>query len=238
MTASSRQPPGIVVGLRAEARLVAAAASRERVHEALQVRCAFGDATQVAALVDAGAPALVSFGLAGGLDPSLTPGTLVLADSVVLPSGDAVATDPDWRERIRRKLAPTLAPVVAPVVGSDEPIIEPAAKAGLWRRTAAAAVDTESHVAARAARQAGLALLVLRAIADPAGGRLPPAVRHGIAPGGRVRPLAVFSNALLVPSQIPDLIRLARDARAGMASLRRAVDMLGVRFGFEEASAG
>ncbi len=202
------------------------------------MRCAFGDAKQATALVDSGAPALVSFGLAGGLDPSLAPGTLVLADSVVLPGGDVMATDSEWRERIRQKLAPTLAPIVAPMIGSDEPIAEPAAKTDLWRRTGAAAVDTESHAAARAARQAGLPFLILRAIADPAGGRLPPAVRHGIAPGGRMRPLVVLGSALLAPWQIPDLIRLARDTRAGMTSLRHAVDLLGAGFGFEEVPAG
>lgn len=238
MTAPSHRPPGIVVGLRAEARIVAVAARRERAHGAPNVRCAFGDPAQVAALAEAGVPALISFGLAGGLDPSLASGALVLADSVVLPNGDTLATDPAWRERVRMTLAPVLAPIVAPVVGSDELVGDLAGKASLWRRTAAAAVDTESHTTARVARQAGLALLVLRAIADPATGSLPPAVRRCVAPGGRLRPIAVVSSAVLVPSQVPDLIRLARHARAAMASLRRAVDVLGARFGFDDAPDG
>ena len=232
MTASSHRSPGIVVGLRAEARLVASAA------RVSNERCAFGDAAQVAALVDAGVPALVSFGLAGGLDPRLVPGTLVLADSVVLPNGDVVTTDSVWRERVRMKLAPLIAPVIAPVAGSDELVGEPAVKAGLWSRTGAAAVDMESHTVARAARRAGLAFLVLRTIADPASGPLPPAVQRGFAPGGRLRPIAVLGNAVLAPWQVPHLVRLARDARTGLANLRRAVEALGPQFGFDEGSVG
>ena len=200
--------------------------------------CAFGEPAQVMALVETGVPALVSFGLAGGLDPGLVPGTLVLAESVVLPNGDIVATDPVWRERVRMALAPGLTPVIAPVLGSDDLVADASAKAGLWRRTAAAAVDMESHTVARAAQGSGLALLVLRAIADPAAGVLPPAVRRGFAPGGRLRPMIVLGSAMLAPSQLSDLLRLARDARAGFSALRRAVDALGPQFGFRGPSAG
>jgi len=217
--------PGIVVGLRVEARIAA------------RKQCALGDPAKVAALVEAGVPALVSFGLAGGLDPRLAPGTLVLAASVVLPDGNIVTTDSVWRERVRVKLAPTLTPVVAPVAGSDELVEDATAKAGLWTRTAAAAVDMESHIAAQAATRAGLALLVLRAIADPAAGALPPVIRRGFASGGRLHPFAVIGGAVRAPSQIPDLIRLAREARSGLATLRRVVETLGPQFGFDGAPA-
>lgn len=232
MTESSRLPPGVVVGLRAEARIVAAAAPRTRA--ASHVCCAYGDPIKVATLAEAGVPALVSFGLAGGLDPNLSPGTLILADSVALPGGRTLTTDAAWRERVRVKLAPVLTPVIAPIVGSDDLLDNPAEKADLWRRTGAAAVDMESHTTAQVARKAGLALLVLRAIADPATGSLPPVVRRYAAPGGRLRPIAVLGGAFLKPSQVPDLIRLVRQTGAALASLRRAVDILGARFGFDD----
>jgi hopanoid-associated phosphorylase len=225
VTAAHHHLPGIVVGLRAEARIAA------------RKRYAFGDPAQVTALVEAGVPALVSFGLAGGLDPRLAPGTLVLADSVVLPDGNIVATDSVWRERVRMKLAPTITTVVAPVAGSDELVDDPTAKAELWTRTAAAAVDMESHIAVQAAERAGLALLVLRAIADPAAGALPPAIRRGFTPDGRLHLFAVLGSAARSPSQIPDLVRLARDARTALATLGRAVKALGPQFGFDGAPA-
>jgi hypothetical protein len=188
----------------------------------------------VAALVESGVPALVSFGLAGGLDLRHAPGTLVLADAVVLPNGEIVATDPVWRERVRMKLARLLTPVVAPIAGSDDLVEEPAAKAALRRVTDAAAVDMESHVVAQAARRSGLALLVLRAIADTASDPLPPAVRRGFAKHDGLMLSAVLASLVVAPSQVPDLVRLARNARAGLATLRHAADALGARFAFEE----
>src|SRR6266700_4272235 len=50
------------------------------------------------ALVDAGATALVSWGLAGGLDPGLQAGTICLPSVVVSRDGAAFATDLHWRE--------------------------------------------------------------------------------------------------------------------------------------------
>ncbi len=235
MTASPGRPVGVIVGLRAEARLVAAAAPRRGF---ANVHCASGDAARSVALVEAEAPALVSFGIAGGLDPALAPGALVLAHSVVMPGGDVVPTDHEWRERVRRTLAPAVTPVVAPVAGSLELVADPAAKAALWAQTSAAAVDMESHATAQAARRAGLPLLVLRAIADPANGRLPAVIRRGFAEDGRARPLAVLGSTLLAPSQIPNLICLARHAYSGMRSLRRAVEVLGPRFRFDETPVG
>ena len=226
MTAAAHHSPGLVVGLRAEARIAG------------MRRYAFGDVAQVKALVDAGVPALVSFGLAGGLDPRLEPGTLILADSVVLPDRSVVPTDSVWRERVRMKLAPTLTPIVAPIAGSDALVEDANAKAALRTRTADAAVDMESHIAVQAAGRAGLALLVLRAIADPAAVGLPPVIRRGFVPGGRLRLFAILGGTARSPSQIPGLIRLARDARTGFATLRRAVDALGPSFGFDGAPTG
>lgn len=182
-------------------------------------------------MASAGAPGLVSFGLAGGLDPDLAPGTLVLADSVILPEGGVVRTDTAWRERAHARLAPALAVMAAAVVGSDAIVAEPAAKSRLWRETGAVAADMESHGVARAAMRVGRPLLVLRAVADPATARIPPAALHAIAKTGHVRALSVMRDAVLAPAQILDLVRLAWHANAAMASLRRAVGLLGPEFG-------
>src|SRR5690606_29104245 len=116
-----------------------------RTHRESLVRCAYRDPGQVAALVDSGVPALISFGFAGGLDPGLRPGTLILASSIVLPNGSSLKTNFAWREHVRKRLSPILTPIVAPIAGSADLVSDPAEKAVLWRRTTAAAVDMESH---------------------------------------------------------------------------------------------
>ncbi len=57
------------------------------------------------ALVDAGATALVSWGLAGGLDPGLRAGTICLPSMVVSRDGATFATDLHWRENRRERHA-------------------------------------------------------------------------------------------------------------------------------------
>src|SRR5512135_2689308 len=67
-------------------------------------------AAGAAALIAQGATVLVSFGLAGGLDPALRPGDLMLADSVILPDGGRIETDRTWRARL-----------AGPAIGPDTP---------------------------------------------------------------------------------------------------------------------
>ena len=51
-----------------------------------------------AAIAD-GAAGILSFGIAGGLDPTLPPGTAILAAAVVA-GGERWAADPAWRDRL------------------------------------------------------------------------------------------------------------------------------------------
>ena len=53
-----------------------------------------------------GARAIISFGPAVGLAPVLRPGDLVIAECVVLPSGETLATDLAWRTQLVRCLSP------------------------------------------------------------------------------------------------------------------------------------
>src|SRR5262249_18162701 len=58
------------------------------------------------ALISAGAIALASFGLAGGLDPTLEPGAVLLPHLVVGSDGRSIATSEDWRERLAQAVRP------------------------------------------------------------------------------------------------------------------------------------
>ena len=120
-------------------------------------------------LRDSGASALVSFGLAVGLAPVLRPGDVVLADTVVLPGGRSMPTDPGWRAALLQRLGGSGINVrVARIAGSDELPTSASAKRRVFQMTFAAALDTDSHVVAEVAAAAGLPLLVVRAVAEPA----------------------------------------------------------------------
>lgn len=179
-------------------------------------------------LIDAGATHLISFGMAGGLDPDLAPGTLLLPERLLISHGTSLRVDAAWHAAARTILA-VHQPVTAPTIGSYDAVATAADKAALFRQTRAVAVDMESHVLAQTAP--ALPLLIVRVVADTGLDGLPPAALVGIKPNGSVDITAVFGSILRRPGQIPALMRLGRAAAAAEATLR-AVARLGLPSGF------
>ena len=178
--------------------------------------------------VAAGATRLISFGLAGGLDPALRPGDLVIGSSVVttvpdLPPVPCCVPSPS-------PPAPLRPATVAPVLGVDTPAATIVDKARLRLDTGAAIVDMESHRVAGVAQAAGgpvpVAVVVVRVLLDPADQRLPPSALVGLAPDGATRPFAVMRSLIRHPWDLPDLVRLGRQTRLALKALRAAGESL------------
>lgn len=210
---------GIVTGMRAEAAcLPSGRGFRIAVSGGNPARARVG----AERLIAEGVAGLASFGLAGGLDPSLRPGQLVLAEAVVLPEGDHVLTDIAWCGRWEAAASAVgIAVERGLVVGSDRLLAEPAAKWSLFETTGALAVDMESHVVAGLAREMAVPLAVLRVVADPWNRPIPRAARAALDPEGRVRVRSVLGRLFHQPADLPAIIRLAFDSRAAFGTLRR-----------------
>ncbi len=208
---------GIVTGLPAEARL-AAALVEDPAMLAAGGGTPGGAARAAAELLARGATCLISFGLAGGLDPALRPGALVVPRAVVAPDGD-LATDAGWTARLGGATHDRLAT-------ADAVVVTVTAKRTLRAATGAVAVDLESGAVAAAARAAGVAFAVLRAVCDPADRELPPAALLALDAGGAIGIGRVLGSLAARPDQLPLLLRLARDAaRARAALIRRVGDI-------------
>jgi len=215
---------GVVTGMIAEAKCLGAASPEATV----RVTGADADRARAVAaeLCAGGVEALVSFGLAGGLDPRLEPGDLVIADTVIGADGTRHDTDTRWRQDLAAAAKAKVPFVVGPVAGSDSALLTPAAKTARYDRDGAVAVDMESHIVAAAAAENGLPFLVVRAIADPAGRAIPATALAGLGADGRTRPLAVLRALLARPSDLSELLGLARDSRRGIRTLRRIAPAL------------
>jgi adenosylhomocysteine nucleosidase len=175
-------------------------------------------------LQNSGAVALVSFGMAVGLAPVLRPGDVVLADNVVLPGGRTIATHPSWRAAVRQRLQGTgLNPRVARVAGSDELPTSAGAKRRLFQTTFAAALDTDSHAVAEVAAAAGLPLLVVRAVGEPAEEMRPAVAFAANDADGNPRRLAAVGHLAMRPWEIPAAWRYARNGRLALDALRRVI---------------
>ena len=165
-----------------------------------------------------GARAIISFGPAVGLAPVLRPGDLVVAECVVLPSGETIATDLAWRNRLVRCLSPLNPSLkVARLAGRDRLAASAREKRAVFQATFAAALDSESHAIADVAQAAGLPFLALRAVADPAEQSRPQAAYR--ASRGDVYAASILAS-LGRPWELPAAWRLARNGRAALATLR------------------
>lgn len=199
-----------VCGLRSEAKAI------RRGFAGIEVLAGGGDGERLERELDAllqRGPALVlSSGLAGGLDPALPVGA-------VLIDGDA---------GLARQLAAAVPVAIrASITGQDAIAGGVAGKAALRQATGAAAVDMESHIAARAARRHGAAFAAIRVISDTANEELPPAALVGMRPDGGIALGAVLSSLARRPAQLPALIRTGRHAGLAHRILRDVYDALG-----------
>jgi hopanoid-associated phosphorylase len=173
---------------------------------------------------------ILSFGVAGGLDPALAPGDLVLAEAVCAP-GERYDTAITWTRAMHAALPHAR---IGTAAGSDQPVLSPAAKAALHRATGALCVDMESHLAARMAAACQLPFGACRVVIDPATRTVPAAAAAGMGEHGKTDVAAVLNGLLRAPWQLPALLRLAGDAAAARGALRAARLALGDAFGLRD----
>jgi adenosylhomocysteine nucleosidase len=221
---------GVVAALEAEARTLGVAVRR---HDGLAslgggallaVSGMGGGLAAPAArrLVDAGASALMSFGLAGGLDPTLDPGTVVLPSEVISRNGTRFPTSAEWRRQLGLAVAEMTPVASGTLLSSVQPIDTAEAKAAAFRETGAVAVDMESVSVAEVAAAHGLPFMAVRVIVDGAADVLPQAVLAA-SRGGHLSVMRLVCGLAFAPRDIVGVIRLARRYRAATRSLSAVV---------------
>jgi adenosylhomocysteine nucleosidase len=176
-------------------------------------------ANSALALVNAGACALASFGLAGGLDPALVAGTIFLPTEIALTKGPTLQSARAWRERLAFALSERRPVTQGRLLTSDEAIADVEAKAVAFRTTGAAAVDMESVAVAQIAATHGLPFLAVKVIVDTAQDALPKSVMAA-SDSGQLQLWRLIGALALAPRDVVGVIRLARRFRVAHRSLR------------------
>ncbi len=231
-------PVLVLVALEAELRSVARAVGAAPRDGRLRTRMAGGELVARAIGIGGGSRAavteeqprlVITCGYSGSLDSALLPGDLVLATSVRDENGDVLAAS----ERERLAAAEALRGLrffEGELACTTAVAATPEEKRAL-ARPGMLAVDMESHPAARAATEAGVPWIGLRAIVDPLESSLPPFTRE---PGGR-HLLSALRYALSGPRAVADLIQLAKRARRAAHALELALHRLTPVFAAAEA---
>jgi adenosylhomocysteine nucleosidase len=182
-------------------------------------------ATEAAlALVAAGVRGLLSFGLAGALDPALQAGTVVLPRAVTDGAGTVHTTFEPWREQLAARhfaqADPSLPIAEGPLLSLAQPLSTPVSKSQARSRTGAVAVDMESFAIARIAIEQGVKFVAARVVVDTAADSLPRSVIQATDPRGQVSYPRLLSGLIRRPPDGFALLRLARRYRVAMRSLR------------------
>jgi len=226
MNPAPQAPIGILCGMQAEALALGPLQDNPRVRVGVTGAEPERSLAEAERLADLGCAMLVSWGVAGGLDPTLRTGDLVLAGRIVTEGGDVYPITAYAAAGQRRASGAAPSPsgdsqAGPAILGLDRMVLGTAEKAVLFARTGAVAVDMESHRVARMAAMRGLPALVIRAVGDPAGRDLPGMVEGALTAEGRPRIGRVLAGLLAAPGALPALLRLRRETAAALACLRR-----------------
>jgi nucleoside phosphorylase len=160
-------------------------------------------------------------GVAGGLDPSLRPGALLLADRLTADGCEAFDVPLDFHR--------PAGAVVGPIHSVDQVVCTPAAKAAMHRATSALAVDMESYAVAQTCRTQGIPCSVWRAVADPAQASLLNILGKALREDGSIHLPTALATIAVRPHHWSQVLRTRRDANAALAALDAALaGLLGV----------
>ena len=190
-------------------------------------------ATAAAALAQLDPPAsgILTTGVAGGLDPALAPGTLVLATRVQHRRarggrrGMPIAATPRFRSWLEVSLRQAGLRVAAgETLTRDTLLLTPAEKAAAHNESRPISVEMEDYVWAEHAAAANLPFASLRAVLDPASASLPPEVKRWAATAPS--PAGLLSALARRPSLAVTLPRLAWQRRAAVRAIDRALEAI------------
>ena len=164
---------------------------------------------------------VIDMGFAGGLDPSLWSGQVLMFHTITNERRSVAQIVDDGSVRLNHAAQVEGGPALLTIDRVAGSVQE---KRRLFETHAAAAVDMESYHVARFASEHGVRLSVLRAIVDTAKMELPSVSADWVKPDGTPAGATVMRYMLAHPSEILTLLRLRRRAATASQALSRHVE--------------
>ncbi len=177
-------------------------------------------------LIEGGAVRLGSSGVAGGLDPALKSGDVVVATTVLSPrrGGSAYITrcDESLSDAIAQRLqAQGIEVKRGPVFSSPDALCSVEEKRRLFRETGALVVDMEAAGVAGVALGFGASMLAIKVVCDEADTAIPEELADALRTDGSINIMKIFKSVLRQPSLSRRLISMDREFNAATTSLEK-----------------
>lgn len=215
----------VVVGMQSEAKLVEGDA------HVLVVLSGGNSATlreRLAALDPSSIKSVLSFGVAGGLDPKVKVGDVLLTGDVQTDDAHHFATDGEFTAKVQGRIAGKNLPFHwGPLLGSATQHLTAADKSALHQATGTDGVDMESQEAASFAQAHGFPFTILRVVSDPADFDLPPVILEAINPDGGINYGVIMKAIAKDPSVAGALWKASgyfNTAQKNLKAARAAID--------------
>ncbi len=219
---------GIICGMTSEVRALGHWAEDARVRIGVSGARPERAESEAARLVEDGCRYLMSWGVAGGLDPEARPGDLVIPTAVVDEGGGCWPLSPElgeaaaaaipsgfrWHDHGQGRC----------ILGLDRPVPGPDDKTALFALTGALTADMETHRVAKVAAAQHIPALAVRAVGDPIDSRVPELAAEALDEDGRPRLGAVALGLLRRPWDLGALMRVKRETDAALEALGRAAE--------------
>jgi adenosylhomocysteine nucleosidase len=219
--------PGIVVAMVSEAKTLTKApwAPGELIHlpgggilniAGIGARRAEGAAR---ALLARGVTGLMSWGTAGGLVPGLSPGSLVLPETILRLDRSHCKVDETWRRSLWTQVEGSV-DLHGGILGeSSRVLMTPQDKELFFSRTGAVTVDMESGAIAAVASDAKIPFIAIRAISDAFDSVLPFTVLKSFDKFGRLDKVGLVRELTRHPQDIPRWLKLIWELRSARKTL-------------------
>lgn len=182
-------------------------------------------------LISRGVKAMVNVGLAGGLDPELKAGHIIVAGEILQIDQEdlqgswiAYAAGAELAHAVLRSNG--IVTRSGTILTAQQAILTCEQKESLYNQTRALAVDMESAAVASVAGRADIPFFGLRAICDPADKTVPRDLFSCLNQNGRIQISSVLRNLARRPALFSDMLHMGHTFSIARKALRHAWQLL------------